>query len=90
MGIFCTVVLRMKIQEFVETAREAGLEVLSIEHMHFWPARLALAYLGWPRWVTAPLYHFGQGVLRVVFRARHMGDYQLFRLHRVRPARQRA
>ena len=35
-----------------------------MREMHFWPVRLALAYVPWPRWITAPGYHVGQTLLR--------------------------
>jgi SAM-dependent methyltransferase len=57
-------VLDMDVAEFSRILGEAGFTDLRVREMHFWPARLALAYVPWPRWITAPGYHLGQTLLR--------------------------
>lgn len=57
-------VLDMDVAEFCEVLHAAGFHGLSVREMHFWPARLALAYVPWPRWITAPGYRIGQMLLR--------------------------
>jgi hypothetical protein len=56
-------VLDMDVIEFCDVLHAAGFGELSVREMHFWPARLALAYVPWPRWVTDPGYHIGQKLL---------------------------
>lgn len=68
-------VLNMGVREFVETLRQAGLERETITCLHFWPARLALAYVPWPQFVTTPVYEIGEGVLALLGR-KAMGDYR--------------
>jgi len=68
-------VLRMTVPEFCAVAEETGLEILDVEHLHFWPVRLALAYLPWPRLITTPVYHLGVLAMRLL-RNRALGDYQ--------------
>lgn len=68
-------VLAMGIDEFVATMEEAGFSVREVRDMHFWPARLALAFVSWPRWITSPAYHLGQWAMRLPG-LRRMGDYK--------------
>jgi 2-polyprenyl-3-methyl-5-hydroxy-6-metoxy-1,4-benzoquinol methylase len=68
-------VLNMDIREFSQVMREAGFKINDITHMHFWPTRLVLAYLRWPRFCTAVGYHLGQGIMKLSGN-RAWGDYQ--------------
>jgi len=68
-------VLDMNIDDFCEVMREAGFRIEWVRQMHFWPMRFVLAFISWPRWVTAPCYYFGQMLMRLPgFRG--MGDYK--------------
>jgi SAM-dependent methyltransferase len=70
-------VLNMDQQQFVDVMKEAGFRIDHLEHMHFWPARLALAFLPWPMLVTAPAYHAGEWVMNTLFRSHAFGDYRV-------------
>jgi 2-polyprenyl-3-methyl-5-hydroxy-6-metoxy-1,4-benzoquinol methylase len=69
-------VLDMDTSEFVETMQAAGFRVSSITQLHFWPVRLALAFIPWPRPVTAAGYQVGQWIMRCILRNRAGGDYR--------------
>ncbi len=56
-------VLDMDVGEFTRIFADAGFRDLRVREMHFWPVRLALAYVQWPRWITAPLHNVGQWML---------------------------
>lgn len=67
-------VLNMDIREFCKVVTEAKFKVKEIRHMHFWPCRLLLAYIPWPNFITAPIYYFGQGIMRLM-NNQAFGDY---------------
>ena len=67
-------VLKLTLAEYLNVMREAGLCVQSVAPLHFWPTRLILCYVSWPAWITVPLYHLGQTLMRVPGLAR-MADY---------------
>jgi 2-polyprenyl-3-methyl-5-hydroxy-6-metoxy-1,4-benzoquinol methylase len=71
-------VLNMDQIEFLDVMHEAGFEVQVTTPLHFWPMRLALAYVPWPEWLTTPLYHLGQSLLKVPALAT-LGDYWAIR-----------
>lgn len=71
-------VLSLSEPGFVKTMQDAGFSADKVEHFHFWPARLALAYIRWPRWMTRWVYAIGQFCLVSMFRQRRFGDYQLY------------
>lgn len=68
-------VLNMSPRGFTSTMREAGLELVHLRHIHFWPARLLLAYVRWPRWLTGAVHELGDLLLVRVLRRRRGGDY---------------
>lgn len=72
-GFLCRV-LEMSSAEFLECLLASGFRVTEVRHMHFWPARLALAYIPLPRWLTIPVYRLGQWILALLG-YRRMGDY---------------
>jgi 2-polyprenyl-3-methyl-5-hydroxy-6-metoxy-1,4-benzoquinol methylase len=86
-GGFLHRVLKMKIKEFSDALRKGGFQVIQIEDLYFWPARLLLAYIRWPRWLTATGYYIGQFMM-VLCRNRAAGDYKLIvaRAGDVKPA----
>jgi 2-polyprenyl-3-methyl-5-hydroxy-6-metoxy-1,4-benzoquinol methylase len=70
-------VLDMKADEYCAVMAEAGFAVIEIRHLHFWPMRLLLAYLPWPRLITAAGFYAGKAVMNLV-RDRAFGDYIIF------------
>lgn len=74
-------VLNMAVDEFLDVAQGAGFVVDDVEHLHFWPARVALAYFEWPDAVTTPVYAAGEWFLRKVLRGKRGGDYQVVAAH---------
>lgn len=68
-------VLNMDVAEFCDVMREAGFTVRWVRQMHFWPMRFALAFLRWPAFVTVPLYHLGQWLMKLPG-LRSLGDYK--------------
>lgn len=68
-------VLNMNLDEFLGVMNEAGFKIEEVHQLHFWPMRLCLCYVAWPRFVTAAGYWLGQGVMRM-FGNRAMGDYK--------------
>lgn len=69
-------VLDMSLAEFLTVMAEAGFFVQKTTPLHFWPIRLCLAYISWPGWLTTPLYHLGQALMRLPGLSR-LGDYSL-------------
>jgi SAM-dependent methyltransferase len=76
-------VLDMDVREFTEVMQRAGFRIDSLTRLHFWPARLALAFVPWPKWITVPVYHAGQAFMRIPG-LRDMGDYTAIRATRDR------
>ena len=84
-GVFLTVeplhkgflhrVLDMRLSEFIEALSSCGFDVVEVRQLHFWPMRLALAYIRWPNVVTAPAYHLGQMLMRFPG-LNGLGDYK--------------
>lgn len=75
-------VLDMSLKDFLAVMREAGFESLKVENLHFWPMRIALAYVGWPAFLTSAGYWLGQGVMKMV-RNQAWGDYKTILARRV-------
>lgn len=69
-------VLKLNTAETCRVATEAGFQAPKVTPLHFWPARLALAYIRWPRWLTNIGYHVGQGTMRLLGNHRTLGDYK--------------
>jgi 2-polyprenyl-3-methyl-5-hydroxy-6-metoxy-1,4-benzoquinol methylase len=67
-------VLDMGIKEFMRCMAEAGLDARPARPLVFWPARLALAYAPFPRWVTVPGYGLGKLLMKLPL-IRRLGDY---------------
>jgi 2-polyprenyl-3-methyl-5-hydroxy-6-metoxy-1,4-benzoquinol methylase len=68
-------VLNMDIGEFSDLLQKAGFEIKTIRHLHFWPMRLALAYINWPRLITTAGYYAGQSIM-ALFAKKMLGDYK--------------
>ncbi|MDR1530436.1 MAG: class I SAM-dependent methyltransferase [Burkholderiales bacterium] len=75
-------VLNMDLPEFIETMKEAGFEVTRKAPLHFWPMRLLLCYVPLPMWITRPLYHCGQFLMRMPGLS-GLGDYWVMLAHPV-------
>lgn len=67
-------VLDMNVRDFCAVMVEAGFEIRETTHLHFWPAKLLLAYVPWPKFITAAGFHLGDAVLRLLGR-KALGDY---------------
>jgi hypothetical protein len=57
--------LKLRLREFLAVMRDAGFEVETVSPVHFWPVRLALSYVSWPKWLTASVYHLGQAAIKL-------------------------
>ncbi len=67
-------VLNIDVKEFCKITSEAKFEINNITHLHFWPMRLVLAYIDWPRFITVSGYYAGEWILRLI-RHKAFGDY---------------
>ena len=67
-------VLKMNLPDFLEVMCLAGFQIKAYAPMHFWPMRLALAYIRWPKWITVPFYHCGRLAMALPGLER-LGDY---------------
>lgn len=65
--------------KFIEVMKTVGFQIETVKPLHFWPMRLALAFVPWPRSVTSLAYRFGQWIMRVICRDRALGDYRAIR-----------
>jgi SAM-dependent methyltransferase len=66
-------VLSLGLGDFLTDLRDAGATVKSVRGMHFWPTRVLLGYLPFPRWITDPLAGAGRRLTASPF----WGDYKL-------------
>jgi len=67
-------VLDMDLSCFLNVMRNAGFEILATDPLHFWPARIVLAYFNWPAWTTTPVYYCGQLAMKLPGLSQ-LGDY---------------
>ena len=70
-------VLNLSPADFKECITRSGFIMKRFVHLHFWPVRLKLCYISFPRWLTAAGYYSGLGIMKL-FRNRHFGDYQVY------------
>jgi 2-polyprenyl-3-methyl-5-hydroxy-6-metoxy-1,4-benzoquinol methylase len=68
-------VLNMNLREFCTVVTDSGFTVMRTDQLHFWPARLALAFIPWPKFPTAAVYYFGQGLMALLGK-KLLGDYK--------------
>lgn len=68
-------VLDMDVDVFCAVMHETGFAVEWVKQMHFYPVRLALAFVPWPDAVTRPMYNLGQALMGLPG-LRTMGDYK--------------
>jgi hypothetical protein len=71
-------VLDFDFAAFLAVMREEGFEIRDTAELHFWPARLVLCQIKWPRSLTFLGYWAGQALLRLSPRALGLGDYKAF------------
>ncbi|MEX2214889.1 MAG: methyltransferase domain-containing protein [Phycisphaeraceae bacterium] len=83
-GTFLHRVLKLGTKRFCRIMEQAGFQIRGVTPLHFWPSRLALAYIRWPRWLTAVGYYVGQGIMRLLGNHRALGDYKA--IEAIRPA----
>lgn len=69
-------VLNMRLQEFIETMGAVGFRVDKVSSLHFWPMRLLLAFIPWPKPITSIGYHLGQKIMKTLFKNNAFGDYK--------------
>lgn len=66
-------VLNMSINDFTDIMMECGFKIESVIEMHYWPARVLLAFVPWPAFITKPIYLIGQWLMQ---RGKQLGDYK--------------
>lgn len=74
---FLSRVIDIDVKAFVHQLQHLGFEATHRFCIHFWPVRLLLAPIPWPRWVTVPLVHYGEAFLTWGMRNRCLGDYHV-------------
>ena len=72
----------MGLRDFLALMAEAGFKVEQVQQLHFWPMRLFLAYVRWPKFITAAGYWLGQGIMGL-FGNKAAGDYKAIYAQRV-------
>jgi 2-polyprenyl-3-methyl-5-hydroxy-6-metoxy-1,4-benzoquinol methylase len=70
-------VLNMNAKEYCAAMQQAGFRVLKVHHLHFWPMRLLLAYLPWPKPITAAGFYAGRAIMALLA-DQAFGDYKVF------------
>jgi 2-polyprenyl-3-methyl-5-hydroxy-6-metoxy-1,4-benzoquinol methylase len=68
-------VLNMSVREFIGVMKEVGFTIHQTHQLHFWPMRLALAYINIPSPITNFGYRLGQTIMKSIFRNKFGGDY---------------
>lgn len=56
-------VLRMGKSDFLTQMETAGFRIESVKQMHYWPARVFLAYVSWPKFLTKISFSLGQVIM---------------------------
>ena len=74
-------VLDLSLKDFLAVLDEANLEVNVVRQLHFWPARVSLAYFHRPAWIKVPLYHLGQTLMKLPGPS-ELGDYKANLAHK--------
>ena len=72
---FLSRVLSMDLPAFCSVMAAQDFRVERVGQLHFWPARLALAFYDVPRWITRAGYPIGQGMMKLPG-LRGAGDYK--------------
>ncbi len=71
-------VLDMSLPLFLTCLKEVGFHVDDVQQLHFWPARICLAYVPLPNLITIPVYKIGRICMSLPFLNR-LGDYKAIR-----------
>ncbi len=69
-------VLDMNLKGFLQVMEESGFTILETMQIHFWPMRLVLAFVPWPKPVTAAGYYLGRGIMALTA-SKAFGDYKV-------------
>ncbi len=69
-------VLNLNLREFKRAMEEAGFTILETTQISFWPSRLVLAFVPWPKAITAAGYYLGRGIM-ALFGNQAFGDYKV-------------
>lgn len=77
-------VLDLDLDGFLAEMRATGFQLCDLTDLHFWPSRLALAQVPWPRTLTAAGYRLGQLVMGTLPGC-HLGDYKAISARRSKP-----
>jgi len=72
---FLSRVLSMSVEDFCAAMSAQGFRIERVDQLHFWPARLALAFFEVPRPITNAGYRIGQGLMKLPG-LRRAGDYK--------------
>lgn len=68
-------VLKLGMKEVTAVLGEAGFRIHDVTHLYFWPTRLALAYIQWPKLLTDAGYYIGSAFFSLLGR-KALGDYK--------------
>ncbi len=66
--------LKLDIREFQGIVTNCGADILAVTELAFWPVRLVLCEIHWPKFIVKTMFHLGENVLRTV--GKGMGDYK--------------
>jgi len=69
-------VLDLNLRGFSKALTESGFTILETTQIHFWPMRLLLAFVPWPKPITAAGYYFGRGIMALAG-SKAFGDYKV-------------
>jgi SAM-dependent methyltransferase len=71
---FLSRVLNLDVRDACDCLTESGFQIEKVSPLHFWPIRLLLCYISWPKFITKYLYLFGQSLLKLPF-LNKLADY---------------
>ena len=69
-------VLPLSLPEVRTVMEDAGFTITHNAELHFWPARLVLAPVEWPAWLTNLGASAGDGAMHLLGRRLGLGDYK--------------
>ncbi|WP_414475188.1 class I SAM-dependent methyltransferase [Microvirga sp. M2] len=69
-------VLDVPLSKILSIIEESGFVVTGRAELHFWPARLFLAPIEWPAWLTTIGHEVGELILRITGPKSGLGDYK--------------
>lgn len=71
---FLSRVLNINITEFTNILSAQGFKISFVKPICFWPVRLLLCYVPWPKFITSPIYYLGVFLQKLPLLSR-LGDY---------------